>query len=159
MGCEIISILSLSQDQSGECALYAQDTVPRRHHPHHIEPMDFIARLAALVPKPRVNLTRFHGVFALNSRSTRGTCLQSNGRRRRSDGTWTTCLSRQLTSLQGDNENYWPFDDGHPFFLLFTLAVGGMFDKPHLPSADIEPQHLLVDYVRVYRQVTPTLHP
>ncbi len=29
--------------------------------------MDFIARLAALVPKPRVNLTRFHGVFAPNS--------------------------------------------------------------------------------------------
>jgi hypothetical protein len=28
------------------------------------EPLDFIARLAALVPKPRVNLTRFHGVFA-----------------------------------------------------------------------------------------------
>jgi hypothetical protein len=32
------------------------------------EPMDFIARLAALVPKPRVNLTRFHGVFAPNSK-------------------------------------------------------------------------------------------
>jgi hypothetical protein len=32
------------------------------------EPLDFIARLAALVPKPRVNLTRFHGVFALNSK-------------------------------------------------------------------------------------------
>nr|AFB76208.1 TraG conjugal transfer coupling protein [Klebsiella pneumoniae] len=31
-------------------------------------PLDFIARLAALVPKPRVNLTRFHGVFAPNSR-------------------------------------------------------------------------------------------
>jgi hypothetical protein len=30
--------------------------------------MDFLARLAALVPKPRVNLTRFHGVFAANSR-------------------------------------------------------------------------------------------
>jgi hypothetical protein len=28
------------------------------------EPLDFMARLAALVPKPRVNLTRFHGVFA-----------------------------------------------------------------------------------------------
>ncbi len=27
-------------------------------------PLDFIARLAALVPKPRVNLRRFHGVFA-----------------------------------------------------------------------------------------------
>ena len=32
------------------------------------EPLDFIARLAALVPKPRVNLIRFHGVFAPNSR-------------------------------------------------------------------------------------------
>ena len=31
------------------------------------EPLDFIAKLAALVPKPRVNLTRFHGVFAPNS--------------------------------------------------------------------------------------------
>ena len=27
-----------------------------------------MARLAALVPKPRVNLTRFHGVFAPNSK-------------------------------------------------------------------------------------------
>jgi predicted small metal-binding protein len=32
------------------------------------EPLDFIAKLAALVPKPRVNLTRFHGVFAPNSK-------------------------------------------------------------------------------------------
>ena len=32
------------------------------------EPQNFIARLAALVPKPRVNLTRFHGVFAPNSK-------------------------------------------------------------------------------------------
>ena len=32
------------------------------------EPLDFIARLVALVPKPRVNLTRFHGVFAPNSK-------------------------------------------------------------------------------------------
>ena len=32
------------------------------------EPLDFIARLAALIPKPRVNLTRFHGVFASNSK-------------------------------------------------------------------------------------------
>ena len=31
------------------------------------EPLDFVARLAALIPKPRVNLTRFHGVFAPNS--------------------------------------------------------------------------------------------
>ena len=32
------------------------------------EPMDFIAKLAALTPKPRVNLTRFRGVFAPSSR-------------------------------------------------------------------------------------------
>lgn len=31
-------------------------------------PVDFMARLAALVPAPRVNLTRFHGVFARNSK-------------------------------------------------------------------------------------------
>jgi hypothetical protein len=29
-----------------------------------LEPHDFMARLAALVPRPRVNLTRYHGVFA-----------------------------------------------------------------------------------------------
>ncbi len=29
--------------------------------------MDFLAQLAALVPRPRVNLTRYHGVFAPNS--------------------------------------------------------------------------------------------
>jgi hypothetical protein len=27
------------------------------------EPLDFISKLASLVPKPKVNLTRFHGVF------------------------------------------------------------------------------------------------
>lgn len=32
------------------------------------EPLDFIARLSALVPKPRHHLTRFHGVFAPNSK-------------------------------------------------------------------------------------------
>ena len=43
---------------------------PFRNGTTHVifEPLDFIARLAALVPKPRVNLTRFHGVFAPNSK-------------------------------------------------------------------------------------------
>ena len=31
-----------------------------------LEPLDFMARRAALVPRPRLNLTRFHGVFAPN---------------------------------------------------------------------------------------------
>jgi len=52
-----------------QCSLPAQDTLPGWHYRaafrHAVfEPMDFLARLAALVPKPRVNLTRFHGVFA-----------------------------------------------------------------------------------------------
>jgi len=32
------------------------------------DPVEFIARLAALVPKPRINLTRYHGVLAPNHR-------------------------------------------------------------------------------------------
>ena len=33
-----------------------------------LSPMEFMGRLAALVPRPRVNLTRFHGVFSPNSK-------------------------------------------------------------------------------------------
>ena len=42
---------------------------PYRDGTTHVifEPLDFIAKLVALVPKPRVNLTRYHGVFAPNS--------------------------------------------------------------------------------------------
>jgi len=42
---------------------------PYRDGTRHVifEPLDFMACLAALVPKPRVNVTRFHGVFAPNS--------------------------------------------------------------------------------------------
>lgn len=44
---------------------YALQT-PYRDGTTHVlfEPEDFIARLAALVPKPRAHLTRYHGVFA-----------------------------------------------------------------------------------------------
>ena len=42
--------------------------IPYRNGTTHIifEPLDLIARLASLVPKPRINLTRFHGVYAPN---------------------------------------------------------------------------------------------
>jgi hypothetical protein len=39
----------------------------RRNHVIFTQ-IDFMTKLAALVPKPRVNLTRFFGVFAPNSR-------------------------------------------------------------------------------------------
>jgi hypothetical protein len=48
---------------------YALKTPYRDGTTHVIfEPLDFLARLAALVPSPGVNLTRYHGVFAPNHR-------------------------------------------------------------------------------------------
>ena len=47
---------------------------------------------------------------------------------------------------------YWPFDHGHPFYVILNLAVGGWFDAPHMPPEDMEPQRFLVDYVRVFRR-------
>src|SRR5210317_848095 len=43
---------------------------PYRDGTTHVifEPEDFIARLVALVPKPRAHLTRYHGAFAPASR-------------------------------------------------------------------------------------------
>ncbi len=55
---------------------------PYRDGATHVifEPLDFIARLAALVPKPRVNLPRFHGVFAPNQAPHPGyTCHEGQG--------------------------------------------------------------------------------
>ena len=48
---------------------YALKT-PYRDGTTHIvlEPLDLMARLAALVPPPRMHLTRFHGVFAPHSK-------------------------------------------------------------------------------------------
>jgi len=48
---------------------YALKT-PHRDGTTHIvlEPLDLMARLAALVPPPRMHLTRYHGVFAPHSR-------------------------------------------------------------------------------------------
>ena len=56
------------------------------------KPLDFIAKLAALVPKPRVNLTRFHGVFAPNSKHRIEVTLAKRGKKRKkipsSDTDW-----------------------------------------------------------------------
>ena len=62
---------------------------PYRDGTTHVifEPMDFIARLAALVPKPRVNLTRFHGVFASNSKHRALISPSGRGKGRRSGST------------------------------------------------------------------------
>lgn len=56
---------------------------PYRDGTTHVffNPLDFIARLAALVPKPRVHLTRFHGVFAPNSKLRSQVTLSGRGKR------------------------------------------------------------------------------
>ena len=56
---------------------------PYRDGTTHVvfEPLDFLSKLAALVPKPRVNLTRFHGVFAANSRFRSEVASARRGRR------------------------------------------------------------------------------
>ena len=63
-----VSTQRLSLTRQGDIR-YTLKTPYRDGTTHVIfEPLDFIARLAALVPRPRVNLTRFHGIFASNSR-------------------------------------------------------------------------------------------
>ena len=63
-----VSTKRLSMTRNGRVR-YELKTPWRNGTTHVIfEPLDFIARLVALVPKPRVNLTRFHGVFAPNSK-------------------------------------------------------------------------------------------
>jgi beta-glucanase (GH16 family) len=54
----------------------------------------------------------------------------------------------------GGDPAYWPFDTGQSFFLILNLAVGGWFDSPYVPPDDLEPQRLLVDYVRVYERAS-----
>ena len=69
------------------------------------EPLDFMARLAALIPRPGVNLTRYHGVLAPNSAvralvtpAGRGKRVSGNGPRtepeKRRAMTWARRLKR-----------------------------------------------------------------
>ena len=59
-----VSTQRLSLTRNGQVR-YELKTPYRNGTTHVIfEPLDFISRLVALIPKPRVNLTRFHGVFA-----------------------------------------------------------------------------------------------
>ena len=63
-----VSMKRLSLTRNGQVR-YELKTPWRNGTTHVIfEPLDFISRLVSLVPKPRVNLTRFHGVFAPNSK-------------------------------------------------------------------------------------------
>lgn len=70
--CRYVSRLPVAVDRlavasSGQVR-YQLKTAYRDGTTHIVlEPLDLIARLAALVPRPRMHLTRFHGVFAPHS--------------------------------------------------------------------------------------------
>lgn len=66
-----IALERLSRDGDGLVVYELKH--PFRDGTTHVlfEPLDFIARLAALVPRPRTHLVRFHGLFAPNARHRR----------------------------------------------------------------------------------------
>jgi len=64
-------------------------------------PQDFIARLAALVPRPRVNLTRYHGVFAPSSPMRRAIVpAPARARRRQPKVSATAHATRQQNTAE-----------------------------------------------------------
>jgi hypothetical protein len=71
--CRYISRPAVAQERlsrTSEGRIRYSLKTPYRDGTTHVvfEPLDFLARLAALVPSPGVNLTRYHGVFAPNHR-------------------------------------------------------------------------------------------
>ena len=85
---------------------------PYRDGTTHVifEPLDFMSKLAALVPAPRVHLTRYHGVFAPNSNHSAAIIIKPQEKeviagepslevpdtkdKKRAAMTWAQCLKR-----------------------------------------------------------------
>ena len=69
--CRYISRPSLSEERLSVNAqgqvIYKLKTAYRNGTTHIVlDPLDFLSRLASLIPRPRIHLVRFHGVFAPN---------------------------------------------------------------------------------------------
>jgi len=111
--------------------------------------LDFIARLAALMPTPRVHLTRYHGVFAPHSRSRAQITLAGRGSGKPADTrtpaerhramTWGQRLERAVRGSRrfGDTARsgratgtglVWPMLGGS-FSDLRLLFVGGIWAR------------------------------
>ena len=78
-----IATKRLSMTRNGQVRY--QLKTPWRNGTTHVvfEPLDFISRLVSLVPKPRVNLIRFHGVFAPNSKYRERVTPARRGKRKK----------------------------------------------------------------------------
>jgi hypothetical protein len=105
-----VSTKRLSMTRNGRVR-YELKTPWRNGTTHVIfEPLDFISRLVSLIPKPRVNLTRFHGIFAPNSKhralvtpakrgsvkkvKTQGEAQDQTAAEKRASMTWAKRLKR-----------------------------------------------------------------
>ena len=56
----------LSWTEDGDIRYQYKRPTPNGKREVECEPVEFLAKLAALIPPPRKNLTRYHGVFAPN---------------------------------------------------------------------------------------------
>ncbi|MCP4202270.1 MAG: hypothetical protein GY769_10070 [bacterium] len=56
----------LSWTEDGNIRYQYKRPAPNGKHETECEPVEFLAKLAALIPPPRKHLTRYHGVFAPN---------------------------------------------------------------------------------------------
>lgn len=70
--CRYISCPAISEQRlsmTGHGKVRYELKTPYRDGTTHVffDPIDFIGKLVALIPPPRLNLTRFYGVFAPNS--------------------------------------------------------------------------------------------
>src|SRR6266404_3217191 len=78
------------------CSIGYSLKTPYRDGTTHVivEPLDFIARLASLVPSPRVNLTRFRGVFIQGAVNLQGVTAFGTG-------TITSAVNNTGATIQG----------------------------------------------------------
>ena len=134
---------------------------PYRDGTKHVifEPLDFIAKLAALVAAPRANLTGFHGVFEPNSRY-RGRAMPGRRGRvsepeslaeeptpaeRRAPMTWAQRLKRvsgidakTCRACGGAVRIIVCIEDPHVIKKILTLqAAAGRLEKSRSPSTGI----------------------
>ena len=87
--CRYVTRPALAHERlstNGDGQVVYQLKTPYRDGTTHFvfDPLDFLARLAALVPRPRGNLVRYHGILAPNARHRSKVVPATPGRRRRS---------------------------------------------------------------------------
>ena len=82
---------------------------PWRNGTTHVEfePIELIAKLAALVPPPRAHLTRFHGIFAPNSSLRAQLTPSGRGKKSATDAESTKASSDERTPDQRRRAMSW----------------------------------------------------